>query len=132
MSALTDKLCEASRNGDLSAVKEFLTADPTLVNLRHSKTKQSPLIYAAMNKQKEVCSMLLDYGADINQRDNSATKYTALMRGSSSGCADTVRLLLSRGANIGIVDKTGETAIHKSKTSEIMHVLVKVLLYHQV
>ena len=85
MSALTDKLCEASRNGDLSAVKELLTADPNLVNLRHSKTKQSPLIYAAMSKHTEMCSLLLDFGADIDLKDRSATKYTALMRASSAG-----------------------------------------------
>lgn len=67
------------------------------VNEVYGKQKRTALMYAASIGDIFAAKRLLDYGADINAKDNDG--WTALMFAADSGNADTVQFLLDKGAN---------------------------------
>ena len=75
------------------------------------------LHYAALGGSDDLASLLLDCGADINERTTRGTKMeyagvTALSLAVSSKKNRMVDLLLGRSADITIVDRLGWTALH--------------------
>ena len=103
----------AAGNGNLKAVELLLArgADVNAVSLEQSETvKNGPvalgsltaLMMAAPVAGPEVVKALLDAGANVNAAD--VRKMTALMLAVATDHADprTVRLLLQRGADIGM------------------------------
>lgn len=64
---IDDKLLEASRKGDLAAVKELVERGALLETT--TPYGQTPLYLAAMNGREEVVRFLLDKGANVDVRD---------------------------------------------------------------
>ena len=64
---------------------------------------------AAEKGLRGVCKVLLDAGADINQR-NSSVGWAAVHYAAYEGHADVLRMLIAHGARADIVDKAGDTA----------------------
>jgi len=64
---------------------------------------------AAEKGFRGVCKVLLDAGADVNQR-NESVGWTAVHYASYEGHADVLRMLIAHGARADIADKAGDTA----------------------
>ncbi len=69
----------------------------------------TPLLYAARDGRMEIVRMLLEAGADINQRD--ANEITPLIIAITNNHPDVARALIDRGADIKAVDWYGRTAL---------------------
>jgi len=72
---VTDKVApevfiKAVKEGNIGGVKNMLTKDPALVNVKSTDgLDESPLNMAAFKGYKEICEMLIKAGADVNFRD---------------------------------------------------------------
>uniref|UniRef100_A0A8C2WZP2 Retinoic acid induced 14 n=1 Tax=Cyclopterus lumpus TaxID=8103 RepID=A0A8C2WZP2_CYCLU len=73
----------------------------------------TPLLLSAKQAHAEVCSTLLDCGAEINTSDNSGR--TALMLASDSNAGSVVEVLVQRGADLSAVDSQGHDVVHYIK-----------------
>jgi ankyrin repeat protein len=74
------------------------------------------LIYAARNGDTEAVSVLLRNGALVNLADNDGK--TALMKAAASSCTEeTVRALLSAGADLNARDHKGRNALDSFRAS---------------
>jgi ankyrin repeat protein len=69
----------------------------------------TPLLYAARDGRADIVRMLLDSGAEINQRD--ANEITPLIIAITNNHPDVARLLIDRGADINAVDWYGRTPL---------------------
>uniref|UniRef100_A0A8C2X133 Retinoic acid induced 14 n=1 Tax=Cyclopterus lumpus TaxID=8103 RepID=A0A8C2X133_CYCLU len=88
----------------------------------------TPLLLSAKQAHAEVCSTLLDCGAEINTSDNSGR--TALMLASDSNAGSVVEVLVQRGADLSAVDSQGHDVVHYIKllgSSEVKTALSAVL-----
>ena len=125
-------LVAASFNGSRRLVKQLLKA-----GANPSQTDASgkgPAVYAAGKGYNDILKLLLDAGADVNQVYGNSL--TALMW--AAGHANDVpaaeglaaaRLLIERGAKIGIADNRGKTALMiaaERNHPEIVKLLLKV------
>ena len=110
------KFLEKTFEGDQDAIKQFLTAG---IN-REARTPDegyTSLMIAAHAGHKEIISMLLQSGADVNAVDN--TGVTALMRAALNGYTDCARVLLEKGADpdIQAEKQKGMTALMYAASS---------------
>jgi ankyrin len=69
----------------------------------------TPLLYAARDGRMDIVRMLLDAGADINQRD--ANDIPPLITAITNNHPDVARFLIDRGADIKAVDWYGRTPL---------------------
>jgi len=69
----------------------------------------SPLLYAARDGRMDIARMLLEAGANINERD--ANDITPLIIAITNNHPDVARFLIDRGADIKAVDWYGRTAL---------------------
>uniref|UniRef100_A0A8D0DCW3 Retinoic acid induced 14 n=1 Tax=Sander lucioperca TaxID=283035 RepID=A0A8D0DCW3_SANLU len=93
----------------------------------------TPLLLSAKHTHAEVCSTLLDCGAEINTCDNSGR--TALMLASESNAISVVEVLVQRGADLSAVDSQGHDVVHYVKllgNSEVKSALIAALHRQQV
>lgn len=110
---------DAARSGDVKKVRELL-AEGQDVNAKHKG--YSALYLAAWQGHADVVEVLLDGGAEINDRTPEGG--TALQYAAESGHEDIVRLLLERGGNPQLADRNGETPLHFAATAAIARLLV--------
>lgn len=73
----------------------------------------SPLTAAAQNGHIKIVRILIEAGADIDERNISGR--SALMAAADAGQLEVVRLLLEKGARVDIRDGTGSTALDLAK-----------------
>ena len=85
------------QSGNLTNIKAQLQRNPELVNIKDERGF-TPLIFATYFEQEEVASLLLDYGASIDEKDASGN--TALLGVCFKGNENLAKLLISKGANI--------------------------------
>ncbi len=76
----------------------------------------------------EVCDLLLEKGSDVNSQlaGEDAVGWTALMFASSNEKLDLVKYLVSKGANVNLKAKDGNTALSfaiNNKNEEIVKIL---------
>jgi ankyrin repeat protein len=80
-----------------------------------------PLHRAAQHGRVEIMTMLLDAGADINAVDEYHT--LRVMSQFSNNQFDALKLLVERGANLGVVDSDGRSLLsivaRMSQTSDL-------------
>ncbi len=72
---------------------------------------------AGWNDVADIIALLIDHGARLNDQDNRGR--TALMIAASLGHEKAVEILLARGADKGLHDKAGKTAIDLSANDEL-------------
>ena len=68
----------------------------------HRQTGETPLLLASLQGEDEIVRLLLEHGADPDQKD-SHEGATALMAASGRGFVGVVQTLLERGANVNAV-----------------------------
>lgn len=109
------KLWEASRTGNLSALREALTAgaDVNALDTRKSRTGRRPLNWAASRGHTDIIRELLRYGADINR--TNLTGFTPLHHAVENNRIEAVTVLLASGADVHKVNKKG---VLPSQTAE--------------
>ncbi len=105
-------LWKASANGDLSAIKNALENGSDL-NALDPQFGIPPLGWAAINGQTAVVKLLLEKGANINNRHRDGS--TALHSAAFLGHVETVKLLLEKGADINIRKDDGMRPIDVAK-----------------
>ena len=97
-------------------------------------SKKSPLIVACQNKHGAIVDLLLSDGADPNLCEETVSKYSlSLHVAAADNNVELVNLLLNHGANVNIVDASGNTALHHvisnfRQNSVFLHGTVSTLL----
>lgn len=99
-------LWKASAEGDLSAIKNALKNGADL-NTLDPQFGIPPLGWAAIRGQTEAVKLLLEKGANINNKHRDGS--TALHGAAFLGRVETVKLLLEKGADINIRKNDGMT-----------------------
>ena len=84
---------EASRSGDLDAVRGFIDSDPNLVDA-DDEHKWRPIFHAALRKHAAVVRYLLESGADVAAHNGDALHYAAEVPNNQ----EVVTLLVQYGA----------------------------------
>jgi Ankyrin repeats (3 copies)/Ankyrin repeats (many copies) len=103
-----DDIFAASKAGDRVGVEAALTGGAS-VNAR-DKDQTTPLGLAAIYGHKNVATLLIDRGANIETRDEILGQ-TPLHLAASNGNTDVVELLLNRGANVNVRDANNATPL---------------------
>ena len=76
--------------------------------------EETPLLKAAPVGLTKIVEYLLSHGGDVAIDKTSSRGYTPVYIASCYGCADVVKLLLERGADINICPKDGKTALERA------------------
>ena len=120
----TTALHKAAMVGATSSVK-FLLSHGFNIEARSSAEGNTPLLEAAKSGSTGTAEMLLDSGADVNARNNNgetalhlATSCLNVQDEATWGTSryprlELIKLLLSRGADFGIVDHDGKSLLEK-------------------
>jgi ankyrin repeat protein len=117
-----DSLVKAANDGNLTRVQELLAAGAD-ANARGSQINtETALMRAAANGQADVVRVLLDHGAEVNARhegEGDLHGRTALFFAvGSRQDVPTIELLLARGADAGLKDRSGKSALRLALDNE--------------
>ena len=100
----------ASALGCIDAVAMFLRADPNSVHARNKNADGcTPLFHAAWGGYIALAELLLEYGADVNEKDDSGE--TPIHGASGWGRSKMVSWLISKGAEVNVPSR-GYTPLH--------------------
>lgn len=119
------EILEAVRDGDVNTLKKLLKPKPKL-DFVNSK-EMTPLMIASADNNLEIVRMLVEAGANINQKNKENGK-TALMYASALGYLEVCEFLLSqKNILINAKDKEGKTALMHAVANARVEI-VKLLL----
>ena len=104
-----------------SAVVELLIQHGANVNEQSGPGQSSPLHVTARRGHAAIAEVLLEAGAEIEQRDSKGE--TPLRRAVNCGQIGMVRLLLSHGADPMSLDKKGRTVLAAARQEHIRDAL---------
>ena len=107
--AQAQDIIEASKAGDLAAVKSVLEGASHLVDTT-DETGRTPLHWAARGVHVEVLSYLIDAGADVNSQDVNLV--TPLHSICSRGHVEAARILIDKNANLSSTMFDQSTLLH--------------------
>ena len=98
-------------------IATYLAERGAKVNLKDDRgcTALHHAMYYHHHDRLEVCSCLIERGADVNGCYNNKSPQngrTPLMIASRYGQLDAMTFLIKHGANVNVQDKEGETALH--------------------
>ena len=100
----------ACRQGPLEKVRTLAEADPRLVRQPWTRQRWTPLTQAICGDQHAIFDLLLQRGADLNDRYEEGG--TALHIAAWYGRLPFVEKILARGFPVGSKDDNGKTAAH--------------------
>jgi ankyrin repeat protein len=105
-------LIDATRRGDLAAVKMLLDAGAD-INFRGSHQYMKPPLFVAVeHDHAEIVRFLIRAGADVNRREKFFyTHQTPLMAAALEGSVNAARVLIDSGANVHYADERQTTAL---------------------
>ena len=117
-------------NGPLDVLVWLLEhgADPNTITSRVRAV--TPLMAAAAAGAAGNVRALLDWGADVNAKDDRGTALT-YAAGSDRAGTDTVRLLLDHGADPNVVGKRCDRCIHDPRADDGSTALTPLMLARQ-
>jgi ankyrin repeat protein len=101
-----DPLLDAIVQNDTATASSLMSSGSVNLN-----GKPWPLHLAAQLGRVEIMTMLLDAGADINAVDKSDHSRTACHGAIWGSHFDALKLLVERGANLGVVDSDGRSLL---------------------
>jgi len=101
-------LISAAGRGQADEVEHLLKEEKN-INARNFLFGQTALTEAVRSGHRDIALLLLDKGADINEKDGQGV--TALMHAVEMEHRDMVEFLLNKGANINEKDQVGQTAL---------------------
>ncbi len=101
----------AARKGDVSKIDAEIQKGVS-VDLKNDYD-ETPLFFAAEQKQLAVCKRLISLGANVNQQMNS--KWTALHIASDYGFLEIVKLLAESEVDVNLRNMDGKTALTLAK-----------------
>ncbi|XP_072229854.1 poly [ADP-ribose] polymerase tankyrase-2-like [Leuresthes tenuis] len=120
------QLLEASKTGDLEAVKKLCSAQN--VNCRDVEGRQStPLHFAAGYNRLSVVRFLLHHGADVHAKDKGGL--VPLHNACSYGHYEVAELLVRHGAVVNVADLWKFTPLHEA-AAKGKYDICKLLLQH--
>jgi len=109
------QIIKAAKAGNAADVRSLLEADRSLANSRDSDAS-TPLHCAAWKGHVEVAAVLLDFGADIQARNENGhwgdTPLHAAAHGNQRAVAE---LLIQRGADIHALNSGGRTPLRETE-----------------
>ena len=117
------RLMEALRSGDRQGFRKMLRQEPKAIN-RRGPGGSTPLMYAALYGHADSVSLLLNYGADPNIRNDAGT--TALMWAVED--PEKILLLLRHGANVDARSADGQSPLIIAAGRHGFGAVVKLLL----
>jgi ankyrin repeat protein len=122
-----DTIFMAAENGDLLRVRELVEAG---VDVNAMENKATPLMLASARGNFEVAVYLIDHGADVNKVGNATgPAITWAIENESNDAAETIALLVKKGANVNVSLKTGYTPLHWAVESNLPD-LVQLMIEH--
>ncbi len=98
---------------DRTAIVKMLIAAGANIDV-HDDQKRNPLHYAAINTSQELATLLLEKGADINQRDKS-NGFSPLQWAIHYGRHQMVEFFLEKGADAEVKNNNGQTALQAAR-----------------
>jgi ankyrin repeat protein len=121
-------LSEALKNKNFHNVHSLLNkrVKPIPVDIR-SKEFKTGLMLACFNKDPKMVEMLLNKGAKLELTDVD-DGWTALHYASHSGCQESVKQLIDKGANIEARTNINETSLHlaaKNNNIDVLKLLIE-------
>lgn len=108
-----------NRRGDVAKYLLGLRAD---VNAINGVLKETALHVAARFGYKELVTLLLGAGAELNARNRK--QETPVFAAAQAGWHETVYLLLDAGANATLANEDGKTPLYIASEKEFKHVVV--------
>lgn len=119
------EILEAVRDGDVLTLKKLLKTKPKL-DIVNTK-EMTPLMIASADNNLEVVKLLVEAGANVNQKNKENGK-TALMYAASLGYVEVCEYLLSqKNILINAKDKEGKTALMHAVSNARIDI-IKLLL----
>jgi len=106
-------LYEAATVGNARRLKTILGQSRVRVN-EANEEGFDPLGLAAFFGHSEAVKVLLEHGADVNQKPPSRFANTAVDSAVAGDHADVVRILLAAGANPNVRSEANYTTLHKA------------------
>ena len=100
------------------------------VNIQNNENGSTALMIASRFGYSTIVKMLLEHGADVNEKDNNGS--TALILSVINDNVETVKMLLDNKADVNIQSNSGSTALIYAADSddESSEKIVKMLLDH--
>ncbi|KAI5839362.1 hypothetical protein DFP73DRAFT_634572 [Morchella snyderi] len=111
-------LCFAAAHGLIETVQYLLGLGTVAINEPCCEGGLTPLCWAAREGHDEICSLLLQSGADVDAK--SADGSTPLVYACSYDKLSTVQLLLHHGSDIDVKTKTGLAVLDGALSREGM------------
>jgi uncharacterized protein len=131
---LPSSLYQAARKGQTARVKELLSIDQGINLLEVDNSGMNLLHYAAAHGSADIVKLLLDRGMTIDAQDKIG-RTPVLVASVFVNCArsqdipkfqETIRLLISRGADLNILDGFGQNLLHYAARFD--HVMIQELI----
>lgn len=91
-------------------------------------TQTSPLILATLKGNLNIVKMLVEKGADINQRNWQG--HSSIQYACSKGWKDVVEYLLEKGVDVNVVDNRGDSSLHRLASLGRIEILEMFLKYN--
>lgn len=109
----------ALRDGDVEVVSRLLDAEPSLLSLRKSNEFSSDEViprnldaatWAAITDNVELLKLVLDRGVPVEPPQGESLLHSAVL----AGAHEAMRMLLSRGVDVGRRHLCGQTPLHRA------------------
>jgi ankyrin repeat protein len=113
--AKTATIYEVTEKGDLSRLKNLLSANTNLINAHRERDGATPLHLAVLNGHLEVARYLINMGADVNAKtakDKTPLHLAASKTGPQFPGKQLAEALIAAGAKIDLPSNDGSTALH--------------------
>ncbi|MHC4509806.1 MAG: ankyrin repeat domain-containing protein [Planctomycetota bacterium] len=136
------RFIRAVRDGDVNTVSAMLSKNSSLVEVeQHHKVGSEPVLYIALRRDRRqivrlllshgaspkyypcplryaqdpgTVELLIQYGADVNGRDEDNSTPTALHFFAAIGNTELADLVINHGADVNAKDRAGETPLHEA------------------